>query len=224
VVDLLCGIARDRRTGALLVQQGDFFKEAWFHQGHPVFVASNVPEDRFGEFLVRRGLLERNHLDRVLAVLDRFQGRMGQALVNLGLIEPVDAVRLLAAQVATKLVTASAWHDGTYEFRENEQNPWPALTLELSTYAIVGKSLANLPVDRLVAWIARWADRAAELRVDRLRPFELDAGSTDKLLVLAGGRKTLRHVIDALPTPNERLHITAVAYVLWRCGVLRLAV
>jgi serine/threonine protein kinase len=224
VVDLLCGIARDRRTGALLVQHGEHLKEAWFHQGHPVFVASTVPEDRFGEFLVRRGLLERNHLDRVLAILDRFQGRMGQALVSLGLIDPVDAVRLLAAQVAAKLITACDWHDGTYEFRENEQNPWPALTLELSTFAIVGKSLSSLPVDRLVAWIARWADRAADLRTDRLRPFDLDAASTDKLLPLAGGHHTLRQVIDALPTPQERLHITAIAYVLWRCGVLRLAV
>lgn len=224
VVDLLCGIARDRRTCALLVQQGELFKEAWFHQGHPVFVASNVLEDRFGEFLVRRGLLERGQLERVLAVLDRFQGRMGQALVSLGLVQPVDAVRLLAAQVSAKLVTACSWHEGTYELREGEQNPWPALALELSTFSIVGKTLSSLPVDRLVAWAARWADKAAELRTDRLRPFELDTTTTAHVMELAEDGATLRTVVDGVPAPSERLHVTAVAYVLWRCGVLRLAV
>jgi serine/threonine-protein kinase len=221
VVDLLCGIARERRTCALLLQRGDVFKEAWFHQGHPVFVASNVPEDRFGEFLVRRGVIKRDQLERVLAVLDRFSGRMGQALVSLGLLDPVDAVRLLAAQVAGKLVSACAWQDGSYELRAGEVNPWPALALELSTFPIVGRSLAALPVDRLVAWFARTADRPTELYVDRLRSFELDPRALDQLSVLATSRATLRDVVDSLATPPDRLHVTAVAYVLWRCGVLR---
>ena len=222
VVDLLCSIARDRRTGALLLQHGDQYKEAYFHDGHPVFVASNVPEDRFGEFLVRRGVLDRDQLDRVLRVLDLFQGRMGQAVVSLGLIEPVDAVRLLAAQVAAKLVSACAWHEGTYEFRHGERNPWPALALELDTFSIVGKTLSSLPVDRLVAWTARAADRRAGLDLERLRAFDLDAAAVQRLGVLATGCRTVRDVIDAAPTPSERLHVTAIAYVLWRSGVLRL--
>jgi serine/threonine-protein kinase len=222
VLDLLCGIARDRRTGALLLQQGEYFKEAWFHDGNPVFVASNVLEDRFGEFLVRRSMLGRDQLDRVLGVLDHFNGRMGQALVSLGLIEPVDAVRLLAAQVSAKLITGCTWNEGTYEFREGERNPWPALALELSTFAIVAKSLASLPVDRMVAWITREGRREVELSIDKLRPFNLDATSMQRLQLLAAGRRTLRDLIDAVPTPPERLHISAIAYVLWRCGALRL--
>jgi serine/threonine-protein kinase len=223
VVDLLCGIARDRRTGALLLQSGDQFKEAWFHEGHPVFVASNVPEDRFGEFLVRRGMLGRDQLDRVLGVLDRFNGRMGQALVSLNLIEPVDAVRLLAAQVAAKLITGCAWQEGSYELRAGERNPWPALSLELSTFAIVGKALSSLPIDRMVAWITREGRREVEISVDKLRAFELDATSMLRLQTLANKGRTLRDLIDSVPTPPERLHITAIAYVLWRCGALRLA-
>ena len=147
---------------------------------------------------------------------------MGQALVSLGLIEPVDAVQLLAAQVAAKLVTACAWHDGTYAFRDGERNPWPALALELNTFTILGKAVSELPVDRLVAWITRVGGRRAELSLDRLRAFDLDAVVVHRLSRLADGRRALRDVIDALPTPQERLHITAIAYVLWRCGVLRL--
>jgi hypothetical protein len=44
-----------------------------------------------------------------------------------------------------------------------------------------------------------------------------------RLQLLAGGRRSLRDFLDTVPTPSERLHITAIAYVLWRCGALRLA-
>jgi serine/threonine protein kinase len=221
VVDILCSIVRDRRTGVLVLQREELVKRAWFHDGSPVFVASNVTEDRFGEFLVRRGVLARAQLDDVLAVLDRYQGRMGQALVSLGLLEPVDAIRLLAAQVSAKLVAACAWQDGTYEFRDGERNPWPALTLELDTHAIVGKALSCLPVDRLEAWAARVEDSRAELEAGKLGAFGFDATSVDRLAALAAGRDTLGSMIGRLPTP-ERLHLTAIAYVLWRCGLLRL--
>ena len=221
VVDLLCSIVRDRRTGMLVLQRDELFRRAWFHDGNPVFVASNVTEDRFGEFLVRRGVLARAQLDDVLAVLDRYQGRMGQALVSLGLLEPVDAIRLLAAQVSSKLVAACAWQDGTYELRDGERNPWPALTLELSTFAIVGKALPCLPVDRLEAWATRVEDSRAELDGAKLGAFGFDATSLDRLTTLTAERGTLGSMLAPLPTP-ERLHLTAIAYVLWRCGLLRL--
>jgi hypothetical protein len=221
VVDLLCSIARDRRTGALLLQHGDLHKEAYFHEGNPVFVASNITEDRFGEFLVRRGLITREQLERVLLVLDRFQGRMGQALVSLGFLTPVDAVRLLAAQVAAKLVTACAWSEGDYTFRTGDRNPWPALELQLRTFAIVSEAVTTLPVDRLVNWLTRVGARPTLVDFPRVRELGFDATSIDRFAILRDGRRALRDLVDAAPTPSERLHVTAIAYVLWRCGMLR---
>ncbi|MDQ3368843.1 MAG: hypothetical protein M3680_25750, partial [Myxococcota bacterium] len=223
VVDLLGAIARERRTGALLLRSGDLYKEAYFLDGHPVFVRCNVMEDRFGEFLVRRGALTRDQLERALAVLDHFGGRLGQALVSLGLVEPVEAVRLLAAQVAAKLVTACSWRTGTYEFREGEQNPWPALALELRTYPIIGRSIGTIPEDRLVTWATRVLHRPARLNLDGMRAFQLEPQIYDHLQILSRDGHTLGHVIDQIPTAAERVLVTAAAYVLWRGGVLRLA-
>jgi serine/threonine protein kinase len=221
VIDLLCTIARERRTCAVLFQQEELFKEAYFANGHPVFVRCNLPDDRFGEFLVRKRILSREQLDRVLAVLDRFDGRMGQALVSLGLLTPVDAVRLLAEQVAGKLLGACAWGSGQYAVRDGEQNPWPALDLGMRTQPILGRSLVHIPIDRLVSWMARVGDRPAVLDVDRVRAFEIEPSVTHHLQQLTTNRGNLREVIDALASPPERLIVTASAYVLWRCGVLR---
>ena len=223
VVDLLCKVAREKRTGALMITCGELFKEAYFVAGNPVFVRCNVLEDRFGEFLVRRGIITRDELDRALASLDHFDGRLGQALVSLDLVQPVDAVRLLCAQVAGKLVTACSWGAGSYEFREGEQNPWPALALELRTFSILGRSLGSLPIDRVVVWAKRMRECPAVLDLDAIRAFELDPRVVAHLTALAGGGRTLGQLLDSVPTPAERYLVTAAAYVLRRCGVLRLS-
>jgi eukaryotic-like serine/threonine-protein kinase len=222
VVDLLCEIAREHRTGALMLRTGEHFREMYFASGNPVFVRCNVLEDRFGEFLVRHRVLTRDQLDRVLAVLDHFGGRLGQALVSLELIRPVDAVQLLAAQVSEKIVRACSWRTGSYEFRDGEHNPWPALSLELKTCTIVSHALANIPSERLAAWLERVADRRALLRADHARAFELAPTTTDRLAPLAAGRHTLREVLEGMSLASERLPVTAAAYVMWRCGALRL--
>jgi hypothetical protein len=203
-----------------MIRNGELFKEAYFCGGNPVSCA-NVLEDRFGEFLVRRRVLTRP-ADRALAVLDHFDGRLGQALVSLDLLAPVEAVQLLASQVTGKLVSACAWDTGSYEFREGEHNPWPALALELTTFPIVARALCDVPVGRLVTWIQRAGDRTACLQVDRLHAFGLEPRTRDRLELLSDGRHTLRHVLDRLEPPAERLLVTATAYVLWRCGVLQL--
>ena len=68
----------------------------------------------------------------------------------------------------------------------------------------------------LFAGISKLRASAAEDRA-----FELDALVLQRLQLL--GRLTLRELIDAVPTAAERMRIMAIAYVLWRCGVLRLA-
>ena len=222
VIDLLCEIARSSRTGALVIRNGDTFKEAYFHAGQPVFVRCNVPEDRFGEFLVRRRVITRDQLERTLSVLDHFQGRLGQALVSLDLIKPVDAVRLLAAQVSYKLVSACAWSTGTFEFRDGEKNPWPALELRLRTASIIGKSLGGLPMERLIFWAESIRTQRALLDRDAARAFELEPSIYDRLEI-ADGQHTVGQLIDSLSTNAEKMLVIAAAYVLWRCGTLKLA-
>ncbi len=222
VVELLAEIARNRRTGALMLTSGESFKEAYFRDGDPVFVRCNIPQDRFGEFLVRRQLITREQLDRTLNVLDHFNGRLGQALVSLDLIKPVDAVRMLAQQVSHKLMGACAWRTGTFEFRDNEVNPWPALELHLRTTAIIGKSLGAIPIERLLVWAEGVKTRPAVLDREQAQAFELEPAIHDRIDVLMGGKKTLGDVIDALTMSSERFLVIAAAYVLWRCGALKL--
>lgn len=220
-LDLLCAIARRRLTGLLIVRSGAMVKEAYFREGHPEFVRSNLPEERFGQFLVRRGVLTPNDLARVLAALPHFEGRMGQALVGLGLLKPVDAVHLLAEQVAHKLIDACALRRGEFWFRPGVRNPWPALALHLNTYEIVGRSLSTLQSQPLAAWAQKHAAERPAVDGHALREFGLDAGLRAVMAAL-DGTQTLEQAGTALPPTVGRLRFLAAVYVVWRCGGLQL--
>ncbi len=221
VIDVLCEIARDKRSGLLALQSGEHFKEAYFAEGQPVFVRCNVAEDRFGEYLVRRKVLTRDQLDRALGALEHFDGRLGTALVSLGLLHPIEALRLLSEQVANKLIGACAWTKGRYELVDGVENPWPALSLGLQTRPIVTRALSTVPHDRLVTWMQSVRDLHARIDFDAVRSFDFEPTIVDGLRLMANG--TIDRAMDRLSTAGARWHLTAAAYVLWRSGVLELA-
>jgi len=220
-LDLLCAIARRRLTGLLVVRSGEMVKEAYFREGHPEFVRSNVPEERFGQFLVRHGVLTPKDLARVLAALPHFDGRMGQALVGLGLLKPVDAVHLLAEQVSHKLIDACAMRRGEFWFRPGVRNPWPALALHLNTYEIVGRSLSTLQSQPLAAWANKHSKERPSIDAHALREFGLDGGLRTEIASLDGSRP-LEQASSVIPPTVNRMRFLAAIYVIWRCGGLQL--
>ena len=55
-LDLIGSLAYSKRTGLLTLERDTISKEAYFVDGHPIFVASNDPQERFGQFLLLRGI------------------------------------------------------------------------------------------------------------------------------------------------------------------------
>ncbi len=167
---VLCDIAADGRTGRLVVEGDAVLKESYFHAGHPVFIRSNVLSERFGEYLVSQGVLTRDELERALDAMPHFGGRLGDTLIGLGLMQPLDAVRQLGRQVRRKLVEVCAWQTGTFRWYEGERNPWPALALHLDTFEILGAGCLELPLSFLDPWAQA---RASKTPVTNLPRFEL---------------------------------------------------
>ncbi len=221
LIDLLCEIGRQRLTGLLLLSSGARSKEAYFVDGHPEFVRSNIDSDRFGQFLVRNEVITPEQLNKVVAALPHFGGRIGQAMVSLKLLKPVDAVRLLAEQVEFKLADACSWRVGEYEFRDGEKNPWPALALHLNTFEIVGRELARIPASVLSNWGKQHRLDKPLVDFDNTQDFEFGSPLRDQLRSCDGSR-TLSEIVRALPTADRQRFVAAV-YVLWRSRFLELA-
>jgi serine/threonine-protein kinase len=220
---LLCHLALNQRGGRLLLQAGDVIKEAYLEQGHPVFVRSNVMAERLGEYLVTRRVISRDELQRALGVMPHFGGRLGDTLIGLGLMQPMDAVRYLAAQVRDKLVDVCTWRDGTYRWYESEQNPWPAVALHLDSYEIIGRGAATIDGGLLERWGLQMATRRPIPSLPRIDLGAFQLGDRpQRVFNRLDGARTIGELAQHYASGEQRQEFLRMVYLLLNCRMVKL--
>ena len=120
-------------------------KELYFVAGKLHHVASSNASELLGEYLVRRGKLEREELDLALAVLPRYGGRMGDTLISMGLVGPVDIFRAIREQGRDRVADLFLWRAGSVTFYRGQTAPpveFP-LDLDLPTLMLAGLEAAK---------------------------------------------------------------------------------
>lgn len=132
-------IAKD--TGLWLCEQGGVRKEIYVQNGVPEFVSSNLAGEMLGEFLVQQNVISRGELDMSLAVLPRFDGRLGDTLVALGLVEPLDLFQHIGLQVREKLLELFHWPSGTACFYRGVIPPPSGFPLGLDVWQIIDEGI-----------------------------------------------------------------------------------
>lgn len=121
---LLYRLVHGRETGVLLVRHDvdaglsvrEKRKKVYFVDGVPEFVASTDPRELLGEQLILHGTVLRVEIDRALTVLPRFGGRLGDALVGLGVLRPVELYRAVFDQVEARVMELFTWTKGSVVF------------------------------------------------------------------------------------------------------------
>ena len=130
-----------RRTGLWLCEQGGVRKEVYTKLGVPAFVTSNLAGELLGEYLVKKHVINRSELDMALAVMPRFEGKLGDTLVALGLVEPLELFQHIAEQVREKLLDLFTWASGTANFYEGVDPPSSGFPLRLDAWEILDRGL-----------------------------------------------------------------------------------
>jgi serine/threonine-protein kinase len=135
--------AMGRETGLWLCEQGEIRKEVFLNEGRPEFVTSNVAGELLGEFLVARSVISRGELEMALALLPRFEGRLGDTLNALGLVEPVELFQHIGAQVREKLLEIFTWDGGTASFYAGVSPPTNGFPLGLEPWELLDSGIAR---------------------------------------------------------------------------------
>ncbi|MCC6527195.1 MAG: protein kinase [Polyangiaceae bacterium] len=115
-------------------------KEIYLRNGRLHSATSSERDELLGECLVRLGKIDRAELDLALAVLPSFDGRIGDALIGLGLVEARDVFRAIRDQGRDRLAALFAWRDGkvcVYLGRRPKSAPFD-LDLDLSFPMVAG--------------------------------------------------------------------------------------
>ncbi|HMI83378.1 MAG TPA: serine/threonine-protein kinase [Polyangiaceae bacterium] len=95
---------------------GPVRKELYFENGRLVLVASTEPSELLGEHLVRRGAIQRSELEAALLELPRYDGRLGDTLIGLGLVDAVEVFRAIESQGRARVAAIFRWSVGRVSF------------------------------------------------------------------------------------------------------------
>ena len=137
MLQTLMRVLAQRETGVLFAERADEAgiegarKELYFVAGKLQHVASSNASELLGEYLVRRGKLEREELDLALAVLPRYGGRMGDTLISMGLVGPVDIFRAIREQGRDRVADLFSWNAGAVTFYRGHTAPHVEFPLDL---------------------------------------------------------------------------------------------
>lgn len=161
-------------TGLLLCEQGGVRKEVYLKSGRAEFVTSNLAGELLGEYLVARGVISRGELDMALAVMPRFEGRLGDTLAGLGLVEPVHLFQHIAAQVREKLLDLFEWTSGRAQLWRGVQPPASSFRLGLEGWAIVDEGIRRRISSGLESAVTHAPKNAKLVRASTPKNFEFD--------------------------------------------------
>jgi hypothetical protein len=212
-LDLIGAIGANALSGLLTLERDDILKEAYFLRGDPVFVASNDPQERLGQFLLLRGLLTPEQLEAALATMPHFGGRLAQALVGLKLLKPVDAINLLAEQVREKLLRTCCWDDGRFVWEQDKLNPHVSVALRLNSTNIVARAVRLLSEEQLRVWAkSRLSEKP---RLNSASPYEAyEFGpALRSLLDTMDGSRSIGELLNSVSGASHRV-VSAAVYAL----------
>ncbi len=226
VIRVVYRLAKTKGTGMIALEgRAGVLKEAYLVDGQPQFVNSNVESERLGSFLIAQGALTPPALQRALSVMHHFGGRLADTLVGLDILDPLDAYRLLAKQVAAKLMETFSWQKGRYTWTPRHPNPWKARSLHLDAFRVIGAGAAQLGEGMVDDWSQ--ANSKAFVVREPTQDGELSQfGLGDALLrvySLLDGRTRIGELAGKVRSPEARLNLLRLTYLLVQTDLARLS-
>jgi serine/threonine-protein kinase len=187
-----------RETGVLVLQDGPRKKRTFFVEGSPECVTSTEKHELLGEFLIRRGQVLRMELEMALAVLPRFGGRIGDALVGIGVLRPIELFRAIHDQTQERLVEIFRWKRGEIAFARGMRSQEETFPLGVDTYELIGRGIRHgYSYDELESMLAPVREEVVEpvavppVRLEMFRLPEREAAVIDAVT----GKTTLSKLV-----------------------------
>jgi eukaryotic-like serine/threonine-protein kinase len=211
-----------RATGLLVVAVGGIKKEIYVRDGQPEYVSSNVASELFGNYLVTKGVLSDGELAMALAMMPHYGGKLGDTLVGLGLLKPLEVFRHLTRQVRTKIVDVCTWNKGGFAWYAGRDNPREAFPLDFNAFEILGAGALALSDEVVEAWITRHAtERLRASRTRRVGPERFEVKGLVDLFDELDGKQTVTELVERHADREVQLRMARMLCLLEACDLAR---
>jgi hypothetical protein len=216
VLRLLFDLYRRRTSGLLVARDGELRKDIYLNAGDIIFLSSNIPSERFGQYLVGRGRLDQHDLTVALDSMHTDNHRFGETLIRLGLLDQEELTEELRAHHLERLADLCSWVTGRCElFAEREVGGDHALDVRLPVPTLLLGAVRAMPETTLAALVDRHRKQVLVLRApevtDSFSFTELEWRVIDKL----NGQRPVAEIVATYPRgSNARQATQAALYLL----------
>lgn len=114
LLSLMNLLGQSRETGRLVIKNGEIERVVLLKGGDVASVGSNLPRDRLGTFLVRLGRVQEADLERAQQLCQQTGQRIGQVLVQQGLVQPHELWSCIQEQITELFAEVTQWTDGSF--------------------------------------------------------------------------------------------------------------
>ena len=142
--DVLSFVSMIRRSGKLVLREGDLERTIHWKDGDIVFAHSNSPEHSLGLFLLRNGKITIEQYEESKRRVNATT-RHGKLLVQMGAISPKDLWWGVKNQALEIIYSLFSWQAGTFAFVEtNEEVTNEKIVLSLNTSSVIMEGIRRL--------------------------------------------------------------------------------
>jgi serine/threonine-protein kinase len=155
-----------------------------------------------------------------LAMMPHYGGKLGDTLVGLGLLKPLEVFRHLTRQVRTKLIDVCSWTKGSFAWYSGRENPREAFPLDLNTYEVLGAGAMALPNDTIELWLEE--NRMRKLKANRSRRIGPDRFEVKALVELydrLDGKRSIGQLCEI--AGGDKLRVARMLYLLECCDLAK---
>lgn len=216
-------IVARQETGVLHLWQRHRRKKIYFVSGRPEFVASTDKSELLGEHLVATGRCLRMEIEMALALLPKYGGRLGDALVGLGILRPVELFRAITDQVRGRLMESFRWRRGEWAFVRGARSHEETFPLGQDPYELLRDAAREAHLEEIESVLDPLRERVVERCKDGppLAAFRLDP-VWESVLESVSGDATLGGLVARESNSGADLEpVYRALYLGLACGLVR---
>ena len=114
LLGLMNTFGQNRETGRVVLKRGSAERVVLLSNGDVASIGSNLPSDRLGVFLVRLGKISESALESAMTEAQRSGKRMGQVLLQKGLLDSHQLWRAIQEQITDLFADVMQWDTGSF--------------------------------------------------------------------------------------------------------------
>ncbi len=203
---LISAFFQAKETGELYCQKGKVKKVVYFESGAPVFAMSNLAADRFGQFLVRVGKIKAEQLEDAAVVAAESKRRVGDVLVERGLLKDTERPYYLAQQVKSIIYSLFGWEEGQFVLAFKEKARAENIKLDLFPGNLIVRGIKKLYKPARLLRLVADGERLIPSQNPAYQLHELELEKWEaQLLARADGTRSNQELIALAGRPDHQV-------------------